>query len=98
MKSVRRLHLSLASRILGFQLAIILGALLMGAVVSIVVERNRLDSDYEKRALNVAQSVAGMPARFQFPPGMAPMPMQANRLNDQVLVRAYDQDWKDISH
>ncbi|TMD22630.1 MAG: sensor histidine kinase [Chloroflexi bacterium] len=62
MRSVRRLHLSLASRILGFQLAIILGALLMGAVVSIVVERNRLDSDYEKRALNVAQSVAGMPA------------------------------------
>jgi hypothetical protein len=24
--------------------------------------------------------------------------MPANRLNDQVLVRAYDQDWKDISH
>jgi spermidine synthase len=43
-------------------------------------------------------SVAGMPALFQFPPDMAPMPMQANRLNDQVLVRAYDQDWKDISH
>jgi spermidine synthase len=39
-----------------------------------------------------------MPALFQFPPDMAPMPMPANRLNDQVLVRAYDQDWKDISH
>jgi hypothetical protein len=26
------------------------------------------------------------------------MPMPPNRLNDQVLVRAYDQDWKDISH
>jgi hypothetical protein len=24
--------------------------------------------------------------------------MPPNRLNDQVLVRAYDQDWKDISH
>ena len=43
-------------------------------------------------------NVAGLPAMFQFPPDMAPMPMPANRLNDQVLVRAYDQDWKDISH
>jgi spermidine synthase len=43
-------------------------------------------------------TTAGMPALFQFPPDMAPMPMPANRLNDQVLVRAYDQDWKDISH
>jgi len=43
-------------------------------------------------------SVAGMPALFQFPPDMSPMPMPPNRLNDQVLVRAYDQDWKDISH
>jgi hypothetical protein len=29
---------------------------------------------------------------------MAPLPMPANTLNDQVLVRAYDKDWKDISH
>ena len=43
-------------------------------------------------------SVDGLPALFQFPPDMAPMPMPPNRLNDQVLVRAYDQDWKDISH
>ncbi len=43
-------------------------------------------------------SLAGLPALFQFPPDMAPLPMPANRLNDQVLVRAYDQDWKDISH
>ena len=43
-------------------------------------------------------SIAGLPAMFQFPPDMAPMPMSPNRLNDQVLVRAYDQDWKDISH
>ena len=35
---------------------------------------------------------------FQFPPDMAPVPMPANRLNDQVLVRTYYQDWKDISH
>jgi spermidine synthase len=43
-------------------------------------------------------NVAGLPAMFQFPPDMAPMPMPPNRLNDQALVRAYDQDWKDISH
>ena len=43
-------------------------------------------------------SVTGLPAMFQFPPDMSPLPMPANRLNDQVLVRAYDQDWKDISH
>ena len=43
-------------------------------------------------------SVNGLPAMFQFPPDMSPLPMPPNRLNDQVLVRAYDQDWKDISH
>jgi spermidine synthase len=43
-------------------------------------------------------SIAGLPALFQFPPDMSPLPMPPNRLNDQVLVRAYDQDWKDISH
>jgi spermidine synthase len=43
-------------------------------------------------------SVAGLPALFQFPPDMSPLIMPPNRLNDQVLVRAYDQDWKDISH
>ena len=42
--------------------------------------------------------VTGLPALFQFPPDMAPLPMPANQLNDQVLVRLYDQDWKDISH
>jgi len=62
MTLVRRPRLSLASRILAFQLAIILGSLLVGAIVSIVVERQRLDAQYEKRALTVAESVAGMPS------------------------------------
>jgi spermidine synthase len=43
-------------------------------------------------------SLDGLPPMFQFPPDMSPMLMPPNRLNDQVLVRAYDQDWKDISH
>src|ERR1700756_1577305 len=43
-------------------------------------------------------SVDGLSTFFHFPPDMSRMPMPPNRLNDQVLVRAYDQDWKDISH
>jgi spermidine synthase len=42
--------------------------------------------------------VSGLPALFQFPPDMAPMQVPSNHLNDQVLVRLYDKDWKDISH
>ena len=42
--------------------------------------------------------VTGLSALFQFPPDMAPLPMPPNRLNDQLLVRLYDRDWKDISH
>src|ERR1700722_9768812 len=42
--------------------------------------------------------VKGIPLMFQFPPDMAPMQVPPNQLNDQVLVRLYDQDWKDISH
>jgi spermidine synthase len=40
----------------------------------------------------------GIPLLFQFPPDMAAIPMPANQLNTQVLVRAYENDWKDISH
>ncbi len=43
-------------------------------------------------------NVEGLPALFQFPPDMAPLPMPPNQLNSQVLVRAYENDWKDISH
>jgi spermidine synthase len=43
-------------------------------------------------------SLAGLPALFQFPPDMAPLAMPPNQLNSQVLVRAYENDWKDISH
>jgi len=42
--------------------------------------------------------VQDVPALFQFPPDMAPMQVPSNHLNDQVLVRLYDKDWKDISH
>jgi spermidine synthase len=43
-------------------------------------------------------NVEGLPALFQFPPDMAPLPTPPNQLNSQVLVRMYENDWKDISH
>lgn len=62
MRLVAKLRLSLASRILVFQLAIILGALLMGGVVSAIVASAGLDSQYENRALNLAETVAQLPS------------------------------------
>jgi spermidine synthase len=40
----------------------------------------------------------GLHTLFEFPPDMAPLAEPPNRLNSQVLVHMYDQDWKDISH
>ncbi|HLJ48733.1 MAG TPA: polyamine aminopropyltransferase [Bryobacteraceae bacterium] len=34
---------------------------------------------------------------FTFPNDMLPIPVQPNRLNDQILVRYYDKEWKDIA-
>src|SRR5438874_1248888 len=62
MRLVRRLRLSLASQILIFQLAIVLGALVLGAAASYLNESRQLDQRYEQRSLNIAQSVAGMPS------------------------------------
>jgi spermidine synthase len=43
-------------------------------------------------------SPEGIPLLFEFPADMARLPMPANQLNTQVLVRTYENDWKDISH
>jgi spermidine synthase len=43
-------------------------------------------------------NVAGLPSMFEFPPDMAQVSMPANHLNDQVLVRTYDHEWREISH
>ena len=45
----------------------------------------------------LALSPDGIPLLFQFLPDMARIPMPANELNTQVLVRTYENDWKDIS-
>jgi len=43
-------------------------------------------------------SVAAIPQLFQFPNDMLPVDAEPNRLNDQVLVRYYEHDWREITH
>lgn len=40
------------------------------------------------------RNIAGL---FEFPSDMQPVPVEPNRLNDQVLVRYYDQEWRQIT-
>lgn len=40
-------------------------------------------------------TLAGM---FQFPSDMAAVSAETNRLNDQVLVRYYDKEWREFAH
>src|SRR5438067_12920792 len=62
MKPVPQPRLGLASQVLVVQLAIVLGALIIGAAACYLNESRQLDQRYEKRSLTIAQSVAGMPA------------------------------------
>ena len=43
-------------------------------------------------------STALVPQMFQFPVDMLPVDAEPNRLNDQVLVRYYEHDWREITH
>jgi len=43
-------------------------------------------------------SAAILPQLFQFPNDMLPVDAEPNRLNDQVLVRYYEHDWREITH
>jgi spermidine synthase len=38
-----------------------------------------------------------IPELFDFPQDMTPVPAEANHLNDQILVRYYEKEWKDIA-
>ena len=38
-------------------------------------------------------SLAGLPALFDFPPDMARVPSEANRLSNQVLVQTFEDEW-----
>ena len=42
-------------------------------------------------------TVSVIPQLFDFPGDMKPVKAEPNRLNDQVLVRYYEQEWKDIA-
>jgi spermidine synthase len=42
-------------------------------------------------------TVAGIPELFNFPGDMKPVDAEVNRLNDQILVRYYEKEWKDIA-
>jgi len=42
-------------------------------------------------------TVQTIPELFHFPADMTPVEAEVNRLNDQVLVRYYERDWKDIA-
>jgi len=39
-----------------------------------------------------------LPELFHFPTDMLPVDVEPNRLNDQVLVRYYEREWRDIAH
>jgi spermidine synthase len=42
-------------------------------------------------------AAATLPNLFEFPSDMARVSMPANHLNDQVLVRTLESEWRDIS-
>jgi spermidine synthase len=41
---------------------------------------------------------AGLPALFHFPPDMARVPAQPNRLSNQVLVQTFEDEWGRVHH
>ncbi len=42
-------------------------------------------------------TVEGTSALFTFPPDMTPVPVEVNRLDNQVLVRYYEEEWQRIA-
>ncbi len=40
-----------------------------------------------------SSSVDGLPALFEFPPDMARVPAEVNRLSNQVLVQTFEEEW-----
>ncbi len=42
-------------------------------------------------------TVDGVPELFHFPHDMQPVRAEVNRLNDQILVRYYEREWRDIA-
>jgi two-component system CitB family sensor kinase len=57
----RRRGRRLSTQILGFQALILAGTLLIGALLAVYAARQRLDREYERRALGIAHTVAATP-------------------------------------
>ena len=55
-------HLPLASKILAFQVAVVFAAVAVGGAASLWVAGHRLETQYEQRALAIAESTASIPA------------------------------------
>jgi spermidine synthase len=43
-------------------------------------------------------TLENLPSLFEFPLDMQALPATPNRLNDQTLVRYYEEDWKQLTH
>ena len=43
-------------------------------------------------------AVQNLPDLFRFPNDMLPVDAEPNRLNDQVLVRYYEREWRNVAH
>ncbi|HYP13309.1 MAG TPA: polyamine aminopropyltransferase [Bryobacteraceae bacterium] len=43
-------------------------------------------------------AASSIPELFRFPNDMLPVEAEPNRLNDQILVRYYEREWRDIAH
>jgi len=43
-------------------------------------------------------TLAGMPALLQFPPDMARVAAEPNRLSNQVLVTTFEDEWGKVLH
>jgi spermidine synthase len=41
-------------------------------------------------------TLAGLPTLFDFPPDMAHVPTEVNRLDNQVLVRTFEHEWRQV--
>jgi spermidine synthase len=42
-------------------------------------------------------TVSMLPQLFQFPADMGPVEAEPNRLNDQILVRYYEREWREVA-
>ena len=59
----------------------------------IVASRRPFRMPTRCRRACASSTVAGLPALFDFPPDMARVPAEVNRLSNQVLVQTFEDEW-----